>query len=45
VVVRDDMPGTLDFLMAEWMNRVDVRAALHVEVGGCSLEPTYASTE
>ena len=30
-VVRDDVPGTLDFDMASWMRRADVRAALHVE--------------
>ena len=29
--VRDDIPGTLDFEMAAWMMRADVRAALHVE--------------
>lgn len=29
--VRDDIPGTLDFDMAAWMMRADVRAALHVE--------------
>jgi cathepsin A (carboxypeptidase C) len=30
-VVRDDVPGTLDFDMSTWMARADVRAALHVE--------------
>ena len=29
--VRDDIPGTLDFEMAAWMMRAEVRAALHVE--------------
>lgn len=30
-VVADDVPGTLDYDMARWMRRADVRAALHVE--------------
>ena len=30
-VVRNDVPGTLDHDMSTWMNRADVRAALHVE--------------
>ena len=30
-VVRNDVPGTLDHEMSTWMNRADVRAALHVE--------------
>ena len=29
--VRDDIPGTLDYQMSQWMMRSDVRAALHVE--------------
>ena len=30
-MVRNDVPGTLDYMMAAWMMRADVRAALHVD--------------
>ena len=30
-IVADDVPGTLDYDMAQWMRREDVRRALHVD--------------
>ena len=30
-IVADDVPGTLDYDMARWMRRTDVRFALHVD--------------
>lgn len=37
--VRNDMPGTLDFMMSQWMMREDVRQALHVEASPASTWP------
>ena len=34
-----DVPGTLDFYTAQWMNREDVRKALHLETSAAKAWP------